>query len=157
MYLIIAPYWNWNSIIAISTERPVNLIIAPYWNWNAGSGLIVATGGTLIIAPYWNWNGILFISIHESPFPYNRTILELKQLYQVKMVVGTTLIIAPYWNWNSINVANWLESEILIIAPYWNWNDLFTGVASSVIAYNRTILELKRPYFAWTSGALFYL
>ncbi len=75
---------------------------------------------------------------------YNRTILELKQPEDILGYEEMELIIAPYWNWNKNSKQRYWCSGFLIIAPYWNWNDK-EKIDSELflMAYNRTILELK--------------
>ena len=121
VFLLIAPYWNWNIIIqerysspnlsfnrTILELKPQNcdlcsfhicLLIAPYWNWNMNDWGFSMSVIRLLIAPYWNWN-LKEIQDTKIKMPFNRTILELKLLLYDNVVNISVLLIAPYWNWN---------------------------------------------------------
>ena len=78
LWLLIEPYWNWNTISATSLINSFALLIAPNWNWNRPTSGYNGYQMSLLIAPNWNWN-------------FN--IMPLK-------VGGGSLLIEPYWNWN---------------------------------------------------------
>ena len=55
-FLLIEPFWNWNSLVSAISPLPVSLLIEPFWNWNSTLTSIMAMPVVLLIEPFWNWN-----------------------------------------------------------------------------------------------------
>ena len=122
-YILIRPFWNWNSCLYFAFTCSDTILIRPFWNWNLDvvkTAIIEAT--LILIRPFWNWNHtacgwhknrkfdfnqtILELKLldswdeHKSWQDFNQTILELKLLYQFIKIWRFTILIRPFWNWN---------------------------------------------------------
>ena len=165
MKVKIAPHWNWNSLILLSTVPPLKVKIAPHWNWNGNTKLSPVT-------PCWSKSHHTGIEIKNFALHWsiqkigqNRTTLELKCAPDLLLKGLHPVKIAPHWNWNGLplarhflfvfgqnrttlelkskHVSKTMTNVFVKIAPHWNWN--LTSLAKSLppSSQNRTTLELK--------------
>ena len=96
------------------------------WNRHADEG----RRRRLLIEPLWNWNG-------ESSGPGVST---------------GGLLIEPLWNWNFSSPPFIELFSSLLIEPLWNWNsNQHQQTFPPSLSFNRTTMELKRPFFVESS------
>ena len=140
--VLIAPLWNWNSLVLLSVAAREGVLIAPLWNWNPKAETRILLCAHVLIAPLWNWNmethwiGWAIIrsnrTFMELKFGYplrppsvhgcsNRTFMELKCVTQAFILKQWRVLIAPLWNWNERYRLRSCGARVLI-APLWNWN-----------------------------------
>ena len=152
--LLIAPIWNWNTLLfPVDGLAPI-LLIAPIWNWNQprffmnikdnvtsnctnmelklGFYWITQRPELLLIAPIWNWNVIEF-EFRYCHFPAsNCTNMELKR--DIEAFYGppafasncTNMELKRMWG-GFVAWGTWL-----LIAPIWNWNNFASVKATGL-------------------------
>ena len=120
-FLLIAPYWNWNSSSTCSSWLLRQLLIAPYWNWNLINLECKSCICCLLIAPYWNWNSSVVLAARSW--------------------IG--LLIAPYWNWNVFKLDLWYNVASLNCTLLELKRKSKRSWRKKPWALNCTLLELK--------------
>ena len=78
MRILVAPYWNLNSIIANNAIWSQAILVAPYWNLNLR---------------VYKWDNVDTNDISSS-------ILEFKYRRRFIKEIWDKILVAPYWNLN---------------------------------------------------------
>ena len=68
--ILVAPYWNLNTIVNAVILITETILVAPYWNLNMLLAPTQLYRYLILVAPYWNLNGIKFINAQTIKLPY---------------------------------------------------------------------------------------